>query len=349
MRAIVGASMKFQFLVLTIAIALMAFGVTRLRGMPVDILPEFSPPYVEIQTEALGLSAKEVEQMITVPMEQDLLAGVAWLDVIQSSSVPGLSSVVIYFEPGTDIYRARQMVTERLSQSAVGLPHVSKPPTMIQPLSSASRFMIVGLSSKKLSLIEMSVLARWTIAPRLVGIPGVANVAIWGQRDRQLQVQVDPKRMQDHKVSLLQVLETTGNALWVSSLSFVEASTPGSAGFIDTPQQRLGIRHILPIVSPEGLAQVPIEGTKLVLGDIATITEDHQPLIGDALTSEGTGLSLVIEKFPGANPLAVTRGVETALDEMRPGMAGLEMNPNVFRPADFIESALHNVALWLLI
>src|SRR5512143_672585 len=175
MRAIVGASMKFQFLVLTIAIALMAFGVTQVRDMPVDVLPEFSPPYVEIQTEALGLSAEEVEQMITVPMEQDLLAGVAWLDVMDSRSVPGLSSVVVHFEPGTDLYQARQMVAERIAQSAVGLPHVSKPPTMIQPLSSASRFMIVGLSSRDLSLIDMSVLARWTIAPQLMGVPGVAR------------------------------------------------------------------------------------------------------------------------------------------------------------------------------
>jgi len=102
LRGIVGWSLKFRFLVVVIAAAVIAFGIVQLRNMPVDVLPEFSPPYVEIQTEALGLSAEEVEQMITVPMEQDLLAGVAWLDVIRSESVPGLSSVVIYFEPGTD-------------------------------------------------------------------------------------------------------------------------------------------------------------------------------------------------------------------------------------------------------
>jgi Cu/Ag efflux pump CusA len=147
--------------------------------------------------------------MITVPMEQDLLAGVAWLDVIRSESVPGLSSVLVYFEPGTDLYRARQMVSERLAQAAVGIPHVSKPPAMIQPTSSASRFMIVGLSSDKLSLIDMGVLARWTIGPRLLGVPGVANVAIWGSRDRQLQVLVDPEKLQA-QVSLGQVIEPPG-------------------------------------------------------------------------------------------------------------------------------------------
>src|ERR1051325_1222601 len=217
-RSIIRSSLKFQFVVIAVAAALLVVGVLQLRQMPVDVLPEFSVPYVEIQTEALGLSPAEVEQLITLGLEQDLLNGVPWLDSIQSESAPGLSDIVLIFKPGTDLYRARQMVSERMAQ-AFALPHVSKPPTMVQPVSSDSRFMIVGLSSKKLSLIEMSVLARWTISPRLVGVPGVANVAIWGQRDRQLQVQVDPQKLQDRRVSLLQVLETTGNALWVSSLS----------------------------------------------------------------------------------------------------------------------------------
>ncbi len=262
MRSIVGASMQLRILVVVVAVLIMAFGMLRLRQMPVDVLPEFSPPYVEIQTESLGLSAEEVEQLITTPMEQDLLAGLPWLQSFHSESVPGLSSVILTFQPGTDLMKARQMVSERMTQ-AVAMPHVSKPPVMLQQLSATNRVLIVGLSSKSVSHIEMSVLARWTIQPRLLGVPGVANVSIWGQRDRQLQVQVDPKRLQEKNVSLLQVLETTGNALWVSSLSFVEASTPGTGGFIDIPNQRLGIRHISPIVSPDELAQIPIQDTKL--------------------------------------------------------------------------------------
>jgi len=322
----------------------MVVGVGQLTRMPVDVLPEFSPPYVEIQTEALGLSAQEVEQLITLGLEQDLLNGVPWLSSIHSESLPGLSSITLIFEPGTDLIRARQMVGERLAQ-AFALPHVSKPPSMIQPLSSTSRIMIVGLSSKDLSLIQMSVLARWTIAPRLMGVPGVANVAIWGQRDRQLQVLVDPTRLRDKKVSLLQVLETTGNALWVSSLSFVEASTPGTGGFIDTANQRLGIRHLLPIVSAEGLAQVPIEDSGVLLGDVANVVEDHQPLIGDALTNSGSSLLLVIEKFPDSNTLEVSRGVESALKELSPGLSGMKMDSSVYRPADFIKMAISNLGL----
>src|SRR5262245_20194310 len=343
MRWIVGTSMQLRVLVVVIAAVIMVFGITQLRQMPVDVLPEFSQPYVEIQTESLGLSAEEVEQLITTPMEQDLLVGLPWLKTIRSESVPGLSSVVLFFEPGTDLMRARQMVSERMTQ-AVAMPHVSKPPVMMQPLSATNRVMIIGLSSKTVPHIQMSVLARWTIQPRLMGVPGVANVSIWGQRDRQLQVQVDPKRLAEKNVSLLQVLETTGNSLWVSSLSFVEASTPGTGGFIDTANQRLGIRHILPIVSPAELAQVPIEDAKDVhLSDVANVIENYQPLIGDALSGDGPSLMLVVEKFPGANTLQVTHGVEEAMSELGPGMAGITVNTSVFRPADFIETSIGNV------
>src|SRR5215218_3569825 len=140
MHGIVHSSLQYRFLVIVIAIVLMAIGFTQIRTMPVDILPEFNPPYVEVQTEARGLSAKEVEEIVTVSLEQSMLAGVPWLDRIESKSLPGLSSIFLYFEPGTDINRARQLVGERLALSAAGLPSVSKKPVMIQPLSSASRF-----------------------------------------------------------------------------------------------------------------------------------------------------------------------------------------------------------------
>jgi CzcA family heavy metal efflux pump len=354
-RWVVGSSLRSRGLVVVLAAALLFFGFTQLRNVPVDVLPEFSPPMVEVQTEALGLSAAEVEELITVPLEQDLLNGVAWLDTIRSESIPGLSRVELIFEPGTDLVRARQVVTERLTQSA-GLPQVAKPPAMLQPLSSTSRVMMVGLSSKQVSAIQMSVLARWTIRPRLMGVPGVANVSIWGQRERQLQVQADPRRLNDAGVSVNQLVETTGNALWVSPLTFLEASTPGTGGFIDTPNQRLGIRHVLPIVTPDDLSQVIVDGAKpqgngnpLRIGDVAKVVEDHQPLIGDAVHGEDPSLLLVIEKFPGANTLEVTQGVEEALAAMAPGMSGIEVNANLFRPATFIERAVDNLTTALLL
>jgi CzcA family heavy metal efflux pump len=351
MRWIIGSSVRFRLLVVSLATALLAVGATRLGEMPTDVLPEFAPPTVEIQTEALGLSAPEVEQLITVPLEQDLLNGVAFLDDIRSESVPGLSRILLIFEPGTDLFRARQVVAERLTQ-AHALPQVSKPPQMLQPLSSTRRVMIIGVSSKGLSALEMSVLARWTIVPQLVGVPGVANIAIWGQQDRQLQVQVEPDRLRAHGVSLGQVIESTANSLWVSPLTFVEASTPGTGGFIDTPNQRLGIQHISPIRTPADLATVRVEdtkGKKLLLGDVATVVESHQPLIGDAVVNDRRGLLLVVEKFPEANSLRVTRGVEKALDTMRPGLTGVAFDTNVYRPASYIERSIDNLTLALVV
>lgn len=353
MRNVIASSLKFRRLVVAVAAGMLVFGITQLRHMPVDNLPEFGPTMVEVRTEALGLSAAEVEQLITTPLEQDLLNGIAFVDQIHSDSLPGLSSVVMIFEPGTPLLDARQLVAEKVAEAAVALPGVSAPPQMLQPLSSTSRVLTARLSSDSLSLIDMSVLARWVIGPRLLGVQGVANVSIWGWRDRQLQVLVDPERLRQADLSLQQVVNTTGNGLWVSPLTFLEASTPGTAGFIDTPNQRFGIRHVLPIRTAQDLAQIPIEdvggnavivdGEPVRLGDVTDVVEDHQPLIGDALFRDGQGLLLVIEKFPGANTLEVTKGLEEAFQAMRPGLSGMQIDTSLYRPANYIESSTDNL------
>ena len=349
LRSIVESSLQLRIVVAAVAVLLLVFGFVQLDDMRVDALPEFSRPYVEIQTEALGLSAQEVEAMITTPMEADMLNGTPWVDEIRSVSLPGLSSIVLVFEKGTDIMKARQVAHERMTE-IFALPQVSKPPVMINPLSSTARILDVGLSSDKLSLIDMSVLARWTILPRLMGVPGVANVSIWGERNWQVQVQVDPNRLRDEKLTLMQIIKTAGNSLWASPLSFLEASTPGTGGWIDTPNQRLTIRHILPIKTAADLSQVTVEGAPSKrLGDVAKVVEHHQPLIGDAIVKDAPSLTLVVEKFPWANTTEVTEDVEDALAKLRPGLAGVEMDSTLFRPATYLESALNNFSLALLI
>src|SRR5687767_7629697 len=154
---------------------------------------------------------------------------------------------------------------------------------------------MIGMNTTDLTPIEQSVIARWTVRPRLMGVPGVANVSIWGLRDQQLQVQVDPEVLRARNVTLNQVVSTAGNAQVVSQLSFLEASTPGTGGFIETPQQRLQVRHILTqIANPDALGKVPVEGTngRLSLGDVSTIAIDHQPLIGAPVVTDGEGLRL---------------------------------------------------------
>jgi len=356
-RQIARSSLQFPLLVAGLVVGLLALGATQLREMPVDALPDFSPVYVEVQTESLGLSAVEVEQLITAPMEQILLNGVPWLDDITSESIPGLSSIVLFFEPGTDPLEARQVVQERLAQGR-DLPKVARAPVMLQPLSSTSRVAMVRIDSDELTPIEQSVLAKWTIKPALMGVPGVANVAIWGQREQQMQVHVDSERLAARGVSLNQVVTTSANSLWVSPLSFVEASTPGTGGFVDTPNQRLGIHHVLPITEPDDLGAVALEGPDgepvlgddgqpVRLGDVVTVVEDHQPLIGDAVAEDRQGLLLVVEKFPEANALEVTEGVEETMAELAPGLDGITYRTDVYRPATYLDLGLRNAG-WAL-
>jgi CzcA family heavy metal efflux pump len=180
----------------------------------------------------------------------------------------------------------------------------------------------------------------------------VANVAIWGERLHMLQVQVDPERLKRHQVSLEDVMGVTADALDAGILRFSDGASIGTGGFIDTPNQRLGIRHVLPIATPDDLAKVTIEqrrGKALRLGDVADVVVDHQPLIGDAVINDGPGLMLIVEKLPWGNTLEVTRGVEAAIDEMRPGLPGMEIDTTIFRPATFVETAIHNLSRALLL
>ena len=338
---LIDSAVRMRRLVVAGVVAVLALGLVQLGNAPVDVYPEFEQSMVQVQTEALGLSAEEVEQLITTPLEQDLLNGIPWLDSIRSQSMPGLAAIDLTFEEGTDLYLARQMVQERMSQAAA-LPNVGTPPVMVQPTASTSRVAMVGLRSDDVSLIEMSVLARWQMRPRLMAVPGVAQVSIWGQRERQLQVLVDPQRLQSSKVTLTQLIETTGNALWVSPLSFVEASTPGTGGFVETPNQRIGVQHVSPITTSEQLGNVAVQGVEgppVRLQDVAEVVEDHQPLIGDAGHEGESGLMLVVERFPDADVEEVTSDVEDALESMSAGLSGITVDTDLYRPASYLESA----------
>jgi Cu/Ag efflux pump CusA len=342
-RSVIELSLRLRTLVAAFAVILAIGGVWHMRNVPLDIVPEFSPIKLIVKTEALGLSSTEVEALITVPVEADLLNGVPWLETIQSESTSGLSSIEMTFASGTDYMRARQMVQERLTQ-AHALPNVSRPPTLLQPVSSTARLMNIGLSSRSVSPIDLSVLARWTIVPRLLGVPGVANVAVWGQRDRQLQVLVDPRTMREQGVTLSQIIKTAGEAVWASPLTYLNSSTPGTGGFIDTPNQRLNIRHQAPIATPRDFAQIPVHGTSIALGAATKVVEGHQPLIGDALMKDGPGLILVVDKFPGFDTQTVTRDLEAALRELKPGMTGIDVDTGIYRPASYIERATANIS-----
>src|SRR5919109_1242116 len=249
MQWIVAASLKFRYLVVFTAAALMVFGIGQMQAMPVDVFPEFAPPRVEIQTPCLGLSSTEVEQLVTVPLEE-VFNGTPGLAVMRSKSVEQLSSIVLIFEPGTDIMEARQLVAERLAIATPTLPTWAAPPFMLPPLSSTARTMKIGISSKERSVIELSMITYWKIRERLLRVRGVVNVAMWGDRIEMPQVQVDPKRLAAHGVTVEEVLQTTSDTLDSGMVQFSNGSTIGTGGFLETPNQRLAIRHVLPFVSP---------------------------------------------------------------------------------------------------
>ncbi|MGE0607646.1 MAG: efflux RND transporter permease subunit [Pirellulales bacterium] len=341
MTWLVSTSLRLRVMVLAASIALIVFGVRTLRHTPLDVFPEFAPPLVEIQTEAPGLSTEEVESLITMPLE-NALNGTPFLKTIRSKSVLGLSSVVLIFQDGSDLIKVRQLVQERLATEASRLPTVAHAPVVLSPLSSTSRVLKIGVTSQTLSQMEMTLLARWTIRPRLMSVSGVANVAIWGQRDKQYQVLIDPQRLQSHEVTLGAV-----------ERSAADATLLAGGGFIDTPNQRLAIRQAIGIRTAEDLGEAVVDfrgGAPLRLRDVADVVEGFPTPIGDAIVNDVPGLLLIVEKQPWGNTLEVTHQVEAALASLQLGFGdALEIDSQIFRPATFIERSLGNLSHAMLL
>ncbi|RMG65871.1 MAG: efflux RND transporter permease subunit [Calditrichaeota bacterium] len=340
MRWILNLSLRLRVVVVVAMAALLIAGLDLWRRTPMDVFPEFAPPRIEIQTEAPGLSPQQVETLVSAPIE-NALNGTPWLETIRSTSVPGLSSVVLFFQQGTDLLSARQLVQERLSRVSRLLPAVAHPPVMLAPISSTGRILMIGMTSARLSRMDLSALARWTVLPRLLAVPGVANVSIWGERPRQFQIQVDPQQLRAAGLTLDEV-EQAGRL----------ATRLANGGFLDTPNQRLVINHLPAVQTIQDLTSVPVKyvnGVPLLLGQVARLREGYPPPIGDAVINDTTGVLLVVEKQPWANTLETTRLLEEALAALKPALPDVEIDAHLFRPATFIEMSLNNLNRALLI
>lgn len=357
MNSLIKAALQFRLLVVVLAVALIVAGVRTSDSVPLDVFPEFAPPLVEIQTEAPGIATEDVESLITVPIE-NAVNGIPFVQTVRSKSVLGLSSVRMIFEPGTDLLIARQLVQERLALASRTLPMVVRPPVILPPLSSLSRCLKIGLWSDTQSQMDMTVLTKWTIRPRLMSIAGVANVAVWGEKEPQLQVVVDPDRLRANSITLDAVLQTVRDATAV-----------GAGGFVDTANQRLALRHVPAVYTPEQLGEIvigfrantqtaavtnptaatPAPSTPMRIKDVAEVTYDYAPPIGDAIINSQLGLLLIVEKQPWANTLDVTQNVEKAMAELKPAMGEVQYDTTIFRPATFIERALGNLSHSMLI
>ncbi|MCA8942475.1 MAG: efflux RND transporter permease subunit, partial [Planctomycetes bacterium] len=276
----------------------------------------------------------------TIPLE-NALNGISGLETMRSKSVLGLSSVLLLFEPGTDLLVARNLLQERVELAVNRLPLGVGKPVILQPMSSTSRAMKIGMRSETLSRMELSELVEWTVRPRLLGIPGVANVAVWGQRSVQLQVQLDPERLHAAGVGVEEVVSAVRRA---TSLD--------AGGFVDTPNQRLAVQVESSIHTPEDLSMAVVrhvDGAALRLGDVADVRWDHPPPIGDAVIDDVPGILLIVEKLPWGNTLEITHEVEAAIEALRPGLGDVHIDTTIFRPATFITDALDNLSRSMLI
>ena len=336
LNAVVRFSIRFRGIVIALACALLGYGIFSLIRSPFDVFPDFAPPQVSVQTEAPGLSPEQVEVLVTQPVE-NAINGVPGIDSLRSRSIQGLSDTTVVFRSGTDIYRDRQFVAERLSTVASALPTGVQPPLMTPLTSSTAWVMEVDFTSDSQSLMTVRAIADWTIKPRLLAVSGVAGVEIIGGEVRQLQFQFDPQRLIQYGVSVEDVIAAARQATGVRG-----------GGFVDTPNQRIVLQTEGQSVTPSQLARTVLvhhNGTNVTLGDVARVQDAPAPQIGAASVRGKRGVSLIVDAAYGANTLEVTQGIDRALADLRPSLEaqGITIYPDVLRAADFIEVALHNV------
>jgi len=335
LRPIVQFCLSYRLIVLLLAAVVLEWGAEATRRAPWDVFPEFAPPQVVVQTEAPGLSSEEVEQLVTVPIES-AVNGLNAIDVLRSSSAEGLSVVTIIFHAGTDILTARQLVNERLVAAKSQLPAIVQPPRLTPLKASTSHLLTVGVTSDRLSLMALRTLADWTLRRRLLAVPGVAQVEVFGGDEREYQILIDPLRLQQYDVTLDAVLAAARDATGF-----------GGAGFVETANQRLPIRQRTRITAPADLAAVPVRyqrGVPLTLGRLADVRLGPAPKAGDAAIDGQAGVLLIVHKQLAANTLRVTHDVEAAIAALRGTLPeGVTLHPALFRQASFVQRAIHNL------
>ena len=323
-------------IVLALALALAVYGILGLRDAKYDVFPEFAPPTVTVQTEAPGLNPEQVEVLVTQTVEV-ALNGLPGIAAMRSNSIQGLSVITVSFGQGSDIYRVRQLVTERLAVVAGRLPQGVLAPAMTALTSSTSSLLLVGLTSATRSLLDLRTVADWRVRLRLLAVPGVGEVLVYGGDLRSFQIQVRPKDLIRFRIGLTDVVAAGRKATGVRG-----------AGFVDTANQRITLQTEGQSLSPEEVARTVLVnegGASVLLGDVADVVAAPEPPISAALIDGKAGVLLMVGAQYGANTLAVTEKVEAALAELRPALErdGITLRADLFRPANFVSVATGHV------
>ncbi len=338
---IVLQSLRFRRIVTALAALIIAYGISVTMHAKLDVFPEFVQPQVTVQAEAPGLAPEQVEALVTRPVEA-AINGAGDLEFVRSESIPGLSAVTALFREGTNVFTARQTLAEKLAETAGHLPDGVKAPTMSPLTSSTMDLLKIGLLSDVRTPMELRSFADWTLRPRLLSVPGIAHINVYGGEVRQLQVQIHPDRLIAYDLTIDDILKAARAGTGVRG-----------AGFVETPAQRILILSEAGSLTAEDLGNIPItqqDGASVRLRDVADVVNGAEPKFGDSLIQGKPGVLLTMASQYGANTMEVTKAVEQALDEMKPLFESekITLFSRIHRPATFIQNALKNVKRTLL-
>jgi CzcA family heavy metal efflux pump len=337
---LVDFSVRFRGVVVALAILLLGYGFYKLFNASLDIFPEFAPKQVIIQTEAQGLTAEQVEVLVTQPIE-NALGGLDGTQFVRSQSMPSLSVVTLTFYDSTDIYLNRQLVSERLMN--IALPEHVGPALMVPLESSSGTVMTIGLSSDEHDLMYLRSIVDWSLGPRILSVEGVADINVFGGHEKQLQIQINPDKLTKAGISLDEVIATAEQATGLMG-----------SGYIENSNQRMMVTLSGQPLSEEALAKVVLQkqdNATIYLGDIATIKLAPAPTIGGAAINAEPGIVMMVIGQYQANTLAITQGIEEVLTDFKTGLAAddITLHADLFRPANYIQSSVENIQHHLLI
>src|ERR1022692_917797 len=342
MRALIGLCVRHYGALSVLTLLALVLGSWAALKSPLDVFPEFVPTQVDIQTEAPGFAPQQVEELVTKQVE-NAVNGAAGLATLRSESIPGLSVVTITFADGVDVHVARQGISERLSELGSTLPAGVGTPKLSPLVSSTMDLLKIGLLSDKVDAYELRDTADWVIKPRLLAVPGIAHVIVFGGDVRQIQVLPDTAKLASFNITLIDVADAARSALPLRG-----------GGFVDLAAQRVLIQSPTPQPDTDALGQavVTVRGaTPVRLRDVAEIVMAPALRSGGALIMGKPGVMMSLASQYGANTLTATLAVEAALANLEPALKaqGITLYKDLHRPANFIERALGNLKQSLVI
>jgi len=341
MSALVRFAIRFYGVMIGLALLVIVYGAYSLTQSDLNVFPEFAPTQVVIQTESPGLSASLVEKLVTQPIE-NVISGAIGIKSLRSQSIPGLSIITVIFQDKSDIYRNRQIVAEHLNMLGSQLPPGIVP--NITPLtSSASTVMGIGVTSDKLSLMQLRTLVDWHLTPHLMAIPGVADINVYGGEVRQFQIKVDPRKLMLYQLNVQDVVNAASRATGVRG-----------AGYIQNDNQRIILNSQGQTTTPQQLANITLLrklGRTIRISDVAEVAEGAAPSISAAAINGHPAVYLSVQGQLGANVYALTQLLERKLSDIKPSLAAqkVTLHEGLFRPANFIETAIHSLRTDIII